>query len=105
MASKKFGYLYFLFITCVLLIFITYKYIYTMGNQRGTVKFHDSTKGFGFILPDEGGNDIYFRNDGLSEQGVTLNENDKVTFDVADGDGGSARPNAVNISRDVNTTD
>ena len=60
--------------------------------QQGTVKFFNETKGFGFITPDDGGNDIFVHSSGLTVR--TLRENDKVTYDVKDGQKG---PNAINV--------
>ena len=60
--------------------------------QQGTVKFYNETKGFGFITPDNGGADIFVHVTGLAVR--KLNEGDKVTYDVKDGQKG---PNAVNV--------
>jgi len=50
--------------------------------QEGTVKFFNSTKGFGFITPASGGQDIFVHVSGLNED---INENDKVVFEVENG--------------------
>lgn len=60
--------------------------------QQGTVKFYNETKGFGFITPDNGTADIFVHVTGLATR--KLNEGDKVTYDVKDGQKG---PNAVNV--------
>ncbi|MCP4438651.1 MAG: cold-shock protein [Aureispira sp.] len=60
--------------------------------MQGTVKFFNSEKGFGFIKPDDGGNDIFVHISGIN--GDILQENDKVEFDVEEGKKG---PNAVNV--------
>lgn len=60
--------------------------------QQGTVKFFNSSKGFGFITPDNGGADIFVHVSGLNSD---IYENDKVTFDVQHGKKGL---NAVNVS-------
>ncbi|USN45205.1 MAG: cold shock domain-containing protein [Candidatus Woesearchaeota archaeon] len=54
--------------------------------MKGKVKFFDQTKGFGFIVSDDG-KEYFVHQTGL-EPGVSLNENDVVTFDVVDGDRG-----------------
>ncbi|UZT98093.1 cold-shock protein [Chryseobacterium fluminis] len=60
--------------------------------QEGTVKFFNETKGFGFISPTDGSKDIFVHSSGLSTR--TIRENDKVTFDVQEGNKGL---NAVNV--------
>ncbi|MFN3378487.1 cold-shock protein [Runella zeae] len=59
--------------------------------QEGTVKFFNDTKGFGFITPSNGGQDIFVHVTGLSED---IRENDNVSFDVENGKKGL---NAVNV--------
>jgi CspA family cold shock protein len=52
--------------------------------QAGTVKFFNTTKGFGFIQPDAGGDDVFVHITALQRGGLQgLNEGDKVTFDTA----------------------
>tara|TARA_Y100000034_G_C6602033_1_gene261940 strand:+ start:129 stop:320 length:192 start_codon:yes stop_codon:yes gene_type:complete len=63
--------------------------------MKGTVKFFNEMKGFGFISAEEG-NDFFVHQSAL-EAGVTLRENDQVTFDVEEGDRG---PKAVNVSKE-----
>ncbi len=58
--------------------------------QEGTVKFFNETKGFGFITPANGGQDIFVHVSGLRDQ---IRENDKVSFEVQNGKKGL---NAVN---------
>lgn len=62
--------------------------------MKGTVKFFNDMKGFGFIAADDG-KEYFVHQTGLQD-GVTLNENDVVEFDVEDGDRG---PKAVNVSK------
>lgn len=59
--------------------------------KEGTVKFFNGTKGFGFITPAGGGEDIFVHVSGLYDE---IRENDKVTFDVENGKKGL---NAVNV--------
>ena len=59
--------------------------------QKGTVKFFNGTKGFGFISPENGGEDIFVHSTGLIDQ---IRENDKVSFEVENGKKGL---NAVNV--------
>ena len=59
--------------------------------QEGTVKFFNETKGFGFITPAEGGQDIFVHVSGLRDQ---IRENDRVVYEVERGKKGL---NAVNV--------
>jgi len=58
----------------------------------GTVKFFNDEKGFGFITPEDGGKDIFVHITGV--EGNTLNDNDKVEYEVGEGQKG---PCAVNV--------
>ncbi|WP_118973841.1 cold-shock protein [Taibaiella koreensis] len=60
--------------------------------QEGTVKFFNETKGFGFITPANGGADLFVHVSGLLSQ--SIRENDRVSYDLRDGQKG---PNAVNV--------
>ncbi|WP_374165307.1 cold-shock protein [Arcticibacter sp. MXS-1] len=59
--------------------------------QKGTVKFFNEAKGFGFITPDNGGSEIFVHVSGLIDN---VRENDTVSYDVEQGRKG---PNAVNV--------
>jgi len=59
--------------------------------QEGTVKFFNETKGFGFIKPANGGQDIFVHVSGLIDE---IRENDQVTFEIQNGKKGL---NAVNV--------
>lgn len=55
-----------------------------MSMQNGTVKFFNTTKGFGFISPDNGGEDAFVHISAVQRSGLQgLNEGDKVTYDTA----------------------
>mgnify|MGYP003643791584 FL=1 len=62
---------------------------------NGTVKWFNTSKGFGFITPDEGGKDVFAHFSAIKGDGYTsLEENQKVTFDIEQGEKG---PQATNI--------
>lgn len=49
----------------------------------GTVKFFNTTKGFGFIAPDGGGKDVFVHISAVERSGMAgLNEGQKVSFDL-----------------------
>ena len=62
----------------------------------GTVKWFNTTKGFGFIAPETGGKDVFVHISAVERSGLTgLADNQKVTFDVEAGRDG--RESATNI--------
>lgn len=63
---------------------------------NGTVKFFNTTKGFGFIQPDDGGKDAFVHISAVERSGLTtLNEGQKVSYDIETGRDG--RASAVNL--------
>jgi CspA family cold shock protein len=61
----------------------------------GTVKWFNSEKGYGFITPDDGGADVFAHFSAIAMNGYrSLDENQRVEFEVADGQKG---PQAANI--------
>jgi CspA family cold shock protein len=63
---------------------------------KGTVKWFNSTKGFGFIAPESGGKDVFVHISSLERSGMTsLADDQKVTFDVESGRDG--RESAINL--------
>lgn len=65
---------------------------------NGTVKWFNSEKGFGFIQPDNGGKDVFVHFRQINRQGhgrVTLEEGQKVSFEVGEGQKG---PQAENVT-------
>jgi CspA family cold shock protein len=63
---------------------------------KGTVKWFNSTKGFGFIAPESGGKDVFVHISAVERAGLTgLADNQKVTFDVESGRDG--RESASNL--------
>ena len=62
--------------------------------STGTVKFFNDAKGFGFITPEDGGNDLFVHTTAI--EGGILNENDKVEYEVGEGQKG---PCAVQVKK------
>lgn len=63
----------------------------------GTVKFFNSTKGFGFIVQDEGGKDAFVHVSALEQAGIhSLDEGQKVSYELQAGRDG--REAAINIA-------
>ena len=64
---------------------------------EGTVKWFNTTKGYGFIAPDSGGKDVFVHISAVERSGLTgLADNQKVTYDLEAGRDG--RESAVNIA-------
>lgn len=70
-----------------------------MATQvNGTVKWFNSEKGFGFIEQENGGKDIFVYHRNINSNGygrVSLNEGQKVTFEIGEGQRG---PQAENVN-------
>jgi CspA family cold shock protein len=63
---------------------------------NGTVKFFNTTKGFGFISPDDGGKDAFVHITAVERAGLSsLAEGQKVSYDLEQGRDG--RASAVNL--------
>lgn len=62
--------------------------------MKGKVKFFNRMKGFGFVASEDGKE--YFVHESGLQEGVTIDENDEVEFDVEEGDRG---PKAVNVKK------
>ena len=60
----------------------------------GTVKWFNATKGFGFIVPQDGGKDVFVHITAVQKAGLSgLNENQKVSYDVVTERGKAAAAN------------
>ena len=69
-----------------------YSKIIKKTMQKGTVKFFNNSKGFGFIKPADSSEDIFVHSTGLIDQ---IRENDQVQYEVQRGKKGL---NAVNVT-------
>ncbi|HTO27513.1 MAG TPA: cold-shock protein [Devosia sp.] len=68
-----------------------------MAVITGTVKFFNTTKGFGFISPEGGGKDAFVHISAVQRSGLQgLYENDKVTYELETGRDG--KESAVNLT-------
>ena len=64
--------------------------------SKGTVKWFNGQKGFGFIQPDDGSKDVFVHISALERAGLSnLNEGQQVTFDVQRGQQG--KTSAINL--------
>ena len=63
----------------------------------GTVKWFDAAKGFGFIAPEDGSKDVFVHHSSISSGGgyASLNEGDRVSFNVEQGPKGPSATNVV----------
>jgi cold shock protein len=64
---------------------------------QGTVKWFSQEKGYGFIIPDEGGEDLFVHFSAIAGSGFkSLHEGEKVSYEVGQGQKG---PQAQNVSK------
>jgi len=62
--------------------------------MKGTVKWYDAEKGYGFILTEEG-NDLFVHRSGIAAGTRPLDTDDKVEFEISDGPKGQVAVNVV----------
>ena len=60
--------------------------------NKGTVKFFNDEKGYGFISPEDGSKDVFVHKTGTTTR---INEGDQISYEVEDGQKG---PSAVNVT-------
>jgi CspA family cold shock protein len=65
---------------------------------RGTVKWFNDTKGYGFISPDEGGDDVFVHHSAIEGQGFkTLKEGAKVEYEITQGQKGPQAAHVITV--------
>ena len=63
----------------------------------GKIKWFNPTKGYGFIVNDAGGKDVFLHISALEEAGIdTLKEGEEISFDIGENKG---KENAINIKK------
>lgn len=66
-------------------------------SQKGTVKWFNATKGYGFIQPENGSKDVFVHISAVQNSGLQgLNEDDKVSFEIETKGG---KESAVNLAK------
>ena len=64
----------------------------------GTVKWFNSTKGYGFIKPDDGGKDVFVHISAVEQAGLQgLDDNQKVTFEIEPGRDGRSKASDLTL--------
>lgn len=70
-----------------------------MAQETGTVKWFNPEKGFGFITRDNGEKDVFVHHTAIQGAGFrTLNDGERVEFDVVQGQKGPAAENVIRLN-------
>ena len=70
-----------------------------MDQRTGIVKWFDNDKGYGFIRPDDGGEDLFVHHTGITGGGFkSLEEGETVTYEVAQGRKGMQAQNVSKVA-------
>jgi CspA family cold shock protein len=65
---------------------------------KGTVKWFNTTKGYGFIQPDEGGKDVFVHISAVERSGLTgLADNQKVSYELREGRDGKVSASELEL--------
>ena len=79
---------------CALALVILFGFCKEFDMALGTVKWFNDSKGFGFVTPDDGGDDLFAHFSAIVEAGYkSLKEGQRVSFDVTDGAKGKQASN------------
>ena len=67
--------------------------------STGTVKWFNSSKGYGFIVPDDGSEDLFIHHSDIKTEGyASLDEGQKVEFEIGQGKKGPCATNVTPVS-------
>ncbi len=68
-------------------------------KKKGTVKWFNDSKGFGFITPEDGGNDLFVHYTSIQDEGYkSLTEGQQVEFNVGQGPKGAHATEVIKVS-------
>lgn len=81
------------------IIFIFHQHLRVKKMSKGTVKWFNADKGFGFITPEDGGKDLFVHHSEIQAGGgyATLNDGQAVEFEVGQGQKGPCANKVVPI--------